>query len=130
MSIIIKIIKFIVNLIAMPTNSFSFIRRNQEGQPPHTGFLNTQKTIKQLLNNFLIDKKAKWAAAHPAPDDVANAKSSAILKYNRFYLLSLSFIILSAQSLQATNNDQFTIMIDPAGDAKHTGRLIQDTLER
>lgn len=28
------------------------------------------------------------------------------------------------------SNDQFTIMIDPAGDAKHTGRLIQDTLER
>lgn len=27
-------------------------------------------------------------------------------------------------------NDQFTIMIDPAGDAKHTGRLIVDTLER
>ncbi len=26
--------------------------------------------------------------------------------------------------------DQFTIMIDPAGDAKHTGRLIVDTLER
>lgn len=25
---------------------------------------------------------------------------------------------------------QFTVMLDPAGDAKHTGRLIQDTLER
>ena len=38
--------------------------------------------------------------------------------------------ILSAHSLHPATNDQFTIMIDPAGDAKHTGRLIQDTLER
>lgn len=33
-------------------------------------------------------------------------------------------------SLHASVHEQFTIMIDPAGDAKHTGRLIQDTLER
>ena len=32
--------------------------------------------------------------------------------------------------LQTFAVNQFTIMIDPAGDAKHTGRLIQDTLER
>lgn len=32
--------------------------------------------------------------------------------------------------LECAKNDQFTIMIDPAGDAKHTGRLIVDTLER
>ena len=130
MSIIKKIINFIANLIAMPTNSFSFIRRNQEGQPPHTGFLNTQRTIKQLLNNFLINKKAKCAAAHPVPEDVANAKSSAILKDNRLYLLSVSLSVLATFNLTAATNDQFTIMIDPAGDAKHTGRLIQDTLER
>ena len=33
-------------------------------------------------------------------------------------------------SLQTLSIGQFTIMIDPAGDAKHTGRLIKDTLER
>lgn len=38
--------------------------------------------------------------------------------------LLLSMIPLGAQ------DHTFTIMIDPAGDAKHTGRLIQDTLER
>lgn len=32
--------------------------------------------------------------------------------------------------LSAYTQNPFTIMIDPAGDAKHTGRLIQDTLER
>lgn len=32
--------------------------------------------------------------------------------------------------LSAYTQTSFTIMIDPAGDAKHTGRLIQDTLER
>ncbi|MDP3788714.1 MAG: N-acetylmuramoyl-L-alanine amidase [Candidatus Chromulinivorax sp.] len=38
--------------------------------------------------------------------------------------------LLATHNLHAFINDQFTIMIDPAGDAKHTGRLIQDTLER
>ena len=38
------------------------------------------------------------------------------------------FALLS--TLPIMTNDQFTIMIDPAGDAKHTGRLIVDTLER
>lgn len=33
-------------------------------------------------------------------------------------------------SLIESKQNLFTIMIDPAGDAKHTGRLIQDTLER
>ncbi len=32
--------------------------------------------------------------------------------------------------LETAPREQFTIMIDPAGDAKHTGRLIGDTLER
>jgi N-acetylmuramoyl-L-alanine amidase len=44
-----------------------------------------------------------------------------------------SFIIgllLFFIKIEASRQDQFTIMIDPAGDAKHTGRLIQDTLER
>ncbi len=35
----------------------------------------------------------------------------------------------SIHSIQA-NDHLFTIMLDPAGDAQHTGRLIQDTLER
>ncbi len=65
------------------------------------------------------------------PDDVANPKSSALLRYNQnifaFYFVCFLFI---TQNLYASINDQFTIMIDPAGDAKHTGRLIQDTLER
>ncbi len=38
-------------------------------------------------------------------------------------------IIMLALPLDASLHP-FTIMIDPAGDAKHTGRLIQDTLER
>jgi len=33
-------------------------------------------------------------------------------------------------SLIFNNDTLFTIMLDPAGDAKHTGRLIEDTLER
>lgn len=39
-------------------------------------------------------------------------------------------LFLFTCNLQGFSNDQFTIMIDPAGDAKHTGRLIGDTLER
>ena len=39
-------------------------------------------------------------------------------------------IIVLSIPLQTFPTDQFTIMIDPAGDAKHTGRLIKDTLER
>jgi len=48
----------------------------------------------------------------------------------KFYTkISIIFVILFGP-LQTFTNEQFTIMIDPAGDAKHTGRLIQDTLER
>ncbi len=43
-----------------------------------------------------------------------------------YFIIALSTIQFSLHA----NNDLFTIMIDPAGDAKHTGRLIQDTLER
>ena len=41
----------------------------------------------------------------------------------------ITFFLLYSM-LPITAHDQFTIMIDPAGDAKHTGRLIVDTLER
>ncbi|MBP6870068.1 N-acetylmuramoyl-L-alanine amidase [Candidatus Babeliales bacterium] len=44
--------------------------------------------------------------------------------------LILAFSLLILAQLNAHENNPFTIMIDPAGDAKHTGRLIQDTLER
>ncbi|MGZ6250884.1 MAG: N-acetylmuramoyl-L-alanine amidase [Candidatus Chromulinivorax sp.] len=44
---------------------------------------------------------------------------------NFFLIILLAF---SSTFLSAT--DPFTIMLDPAGDAKHTGRLIQDTFER
>ncbi|MBV8660673.1 MAG: N-acetylmuramoyl-L-alanine amidase [Candidatus Dependentiae bacterium] len=47
----------------------------------------------------------------------------------QFFSIIIAFLI-STHDLQASMHDQFTIMIDPAGDAKHTGRLIQDTLER
>lgn len=41
------------------------------------------------------------------------------------------FIIFLLFSSYAYGSEQpFTIMIDPSGDAKHTGRLIQNTLER
>jgi N-acetylmuramoyl-L-alanine amidase len=43
-------------------------------------------------------------------------------------LILASFLWCSTLPIMA--NEQFTIMIDPAGDAKHTGRLIVDTLER
>ena len=43
--------------------------------------------------------------------------------------LSIIFFLICSW-LQADELKTFTIMIDPAGDAKHTGRLIQDTLER
>jgi len=42
---------------------------------------------------------------------------------------TIAIIGIISNSMYA-KNDLFTIMIDPAGDAKHTGRLIQDTLER
>lgn len=38
--------------------------------------------------------------------------------------------LFTYNQLSAHTQTPFTIMIDPAGDAKHTGRLIQDTLER
>lgn len=41
----------------------------------------------------------------------------------------IHFLLLSYFA-NITASNFFTIMIDPAGDAKHTGRLIQDTLER
>ncbi len=47
-----------------------------------------------------------------------------VIKYYVFIFL------FSTQILEAAAHDQFTIMIDPAGDAKHTGRLINDILER
>ena len=50
------------------------------------------------------------------------------LQLNCTYFLFLC--ALTTCNLQGFSNDQFTIMIDPAGDAKHTGRLIGDTLER
>ena len=42
---------------------------------------------------------------------------------------SIMPLVFASHVMQA-KQDLFTIMIDPAGDAKHTGRLIQDTLER
>lgn len=42
----------------------------------------------------------------------------------------LLIIAITTHSIYPSQHDQFTIMIDPAGDAKHTGRLIGDTLER
>jgi hypothetical protein len=44
----------------------------------------------------------------------------------KFFIIALCWYhypILNSEKL-------FTIMLDPAGDAKHTGRLIEDTLER
>ncbi|MGZ6255121.1 MAG: N-acetylmuramoyl-L-alanine amidase [Candidatus Chromulinivorax sp.] len=43
-----------------------------------------------------------------------------------FFLIIL--LTIFPKFLSAT--DPFTIMLDPAGDAKHTGRLIEDTFER
>lgn len=41
------------------------------------------------------------------------------------------FFLFLLLSFSLSGSDQpFTIMIDPSGDAKHTGRLIQNTLER
>ena len=48
----------------------------------------------------------------------------------KFYQLCLILALSTTSLLLNAKNDLFTIMIDPAGDAKHTGRLIQDTLER
>jgi len=51
----------------------------------------------------------------------------------KFYTIcSMQIVLLTNFSLFCIQNKNkpFTIMIDPAGDAKHTGRLIQDTLER
>lgn len=41
------------------------------------------------------------------------------------HLFSLIIFFLTIQSIKP-----FTIMIDPSGDAKHTGRIIEDTFER
>ena len=51
------------------------------------------------------------------------------MSIKKYYIFTI-ILLLSSQSFQAATHDQFTIMIDPAGDAKHTGRLIGDTLER
>jgi len=46
-------------------------------------------------------------------------------------VVSFLLLVMSTFSTKAiSSKNPFTIMIDPAGDAKHTGRLIQDTLER
>lgn len=45
---------------------------------------------------------------------------------NKFYFLHNLVLILCTTSVI----QPFTIMIDPSGDAKHTGRVIQDTFER
>ncbi len=50
-----------------------------------------------------------------------------ITNFKQLYFI-VTFLICNTLCTQS--NDQFTIMIDPAGDAKHTGRLIVDTLER
>lgn len=50
-----------------------------------------------------------------------------IIKINHHYVFIA--LIFNAIIIYPKQNP-FTIMIDPAGDAKHTGRLIQDTLER
>ncbi|AXK60588.1 N-acetylmuramoyl-L-alanine amidase [Candidatus Chromulinivorax destructor] len=46
----------------------------------------------------------------------------------------IQYVCLAVIAMQSpilvSKQNLFTIMIDPAGDAKHTGRLIQDTLER
>src|SRR3989339_258513 len=47
---------------------------------------------------------------------------------NLLYLCTLTLTLTSC--LLESKQNLFTIMIDPAGDAKHTGRLVQDTLER
>ena len=52
----------------------------------------------------------------------------------KFFLTRIlfSFLLLTSSivfCLKNTDNN-FTIMIDPAGDAKNTGRQIDDTLER
>jgi len=51
------------------------------------------------------------------------------MSISRSLYLNFIFLIITISTISA-KNDLFTIMIDPAGDAKHTGRLIQDTLER
>ncbi len=45
----------------------------------------------------------------------------------QFFSILLHSILILTPPLSAQN---FTIMIDPAGDAKHTGRTIEDTFER
>lgn len=46
----------------------------------------------------------------------------------KFFLLGLvCFFSLELYSIQ---QNIFTLMIDPAGDAKHAGRVIEDSFER
>lgn len=51
-----------------------------------------------------------------------------IIKKRVILTYLFSIYLMCNSIIQA--KDIFTIMIDPAGDAKHTGRLIHDTLER
>ena len=44
--------------------------------------------------------------------------------------MSIKHLLLSIMVLLHSNIHPFTIMIDPSGDAKHTGRVIHDTFER
>jgi len=110
-----------------PPITHSLHCRKQEGQPPHTGFLNSEQGRRPL--------------SYPEPSILCNTQQNGLhknIKNDRvaqtlqlkFTYVIAGFIILSTLNLHPTTNDQFTIMIDPAGDAKHTGRLIQDTLER
>jgi N-acetylmuramoyl-L-alanine amidase len=106
MSIIKKILNYIITLITMPTTSKHLPAAR------HTAFF--KKRIKVAALSNLVTFK----------ENVGQK-----LQLNITYLIA-AFIIISTQNFHASTNDQFTIMIDPAGDAKHTGRLIQDTLER
>ena len=46
------------------------------------------------------------------------------------YFLPLFFFIIAPIKLLASHDQPFTIMIEPAGDAKHAGRTIDDCFER
>ena len=54
------------------------------------------------------------------------------MKYQRFtHFLCISFFILSiAYFLQTSATTPFSLMLDPAGDAQHTGRILDDNFER
>lgn len=45
-------------------------------------------------------------------------------------LISIFCLLIFHLAFLTAGQEQFTIMIDPAGDAKHTGRLIDNTFER